>query len=244
MILYLEKDQKKGSVILEFAVESDNYLVERSLIRKENNGPVRQEKSLLGINGAKIHLSPSEMKEKILDILNFKEPLNPRAQSVIFRYAIYTPQEEMKFILSQKPDDRLQTLRKAFGIEDYKIAAENANLLSRSIKEKIIELKAKTADLDEKRNELFLLKGNLELNENKHQKAISSKEELEKVIKEQKESLEKLQKLELELKKINAEIPHLKNQMKIKKSYQLKIKLKSIMPLKKTSKSSFLKLKI
>ena len=46
-------------------------------------------------------------------------------------------------MFSQKPDDRLQTLRKAFGIEDYKIAAENANLLSRSIKEKIIELKLK-----------------------------------------------------------------------------------------------------
>ncbi|MGZ7070665.1 MAG: AAA family ATPase, partial [Methanobacterium sp.] len=206
----LRKGSKKGSVTLEFGIENNKYLVQRSLLRKEKNGPVRQEKGILGINGSKIHLSPSEMKEKILDILNFKEPPNPKAQSVIFRYAIYTPQEDMKYVLSQKPDDRLQTLRKAFGIEDYKIAAENANLLSRIIREKIIELKVQTSDLDDKRNELFLLKGNLEVNENKHKKAISSKEDLEEVIREQKETLETLQKLELELNKIQAEIPHLK----------------------------------
>ena len=126
----LRKGSKKGTVTLEFEIENDNYLVQRFLVRKENDGSVRQEKGIFGINGAKIQLSPSEIKEKILNILNFKEPLNPRAQSVIFRYAIYTPQEDMKYVLSQKPDERLQTLRKAFGIEDYKIAAENANLLS------------------------------------------------------------------------------------------------------------------
>ncbi len=224
----LRKGSKNGSVTLEFRIENDNYIVQRSLIRKEKNGPVRQEKGLLGVNGSKINLSPSEIKEKILNILNFKEPLNPRAQSLIFRYAIYTPQEDMKYVLSQKPDERLQTLRKAFGIEDYKIAAENANLLSRSIKEKIIELKAQTSDLDEKKDELFLLKGNLKVNENKHAKALSGKEELEKVMGTQKELLEKLQGLELELKKIQTEIPHLKNQIEDKErlsnNYQSEIK--------------------
>lgn len=218
----LRKGTKKGTVTLEFQIENDNYLVQRSLIRKENDGPVRQEKGILGMNGTKIQLSPSEIKEKILKILNFKEPLNPRAQSVIFRYAVYTPQEDMKYVLSQKPDDRLQTLRKAFGIEDYKIASENASLISKSIKEKIIELKALTADLEEKQQELFLLKGNLEINENKHKKAVSRKEELEKIIKEQKDSLEKLQKLELELKKIQTEIPHLKKQIEDKEELLIK----------------------
>lgn len=212
----LRKGSKKGSVTLEFVVGNDKYLVQRSLIRKEKNGPVRQEKGLLGINGSKVHLSPSEIKEKVLEILNFNEPLNPKAQSVIFRYAIYTPQEDMKYVLSQRPDDRLQTLRKAFGLEDYKTAALNANQLSRIIREKIIELKAQTSDLDEKRNELILLKGNLEINESKYKKAIKNKEDLEKLINEQKESLEKLQKLELELKKIQTEIPYLKKQMEDK----------------------------
>lgn len=218
----LRKGSKKGTVTLEFGIESDNYLVQRSLVRKENDGSVRQEKGTLGINGSKIQLSPSEIKEKVLKILNFKEPINPRAQSVIFRYAVYTPQEDMKYVLSQKPDDRLQTLRKAFGIEDYKIAAQNANLISRSIKERIIELRGQTSDLDEKKDDLFQLKGNLKVNKNKHQKAVDNKKELEKVIKDQKESLEKLQKLELELKKIETEIPHIKNQINDKEKLKAK----------------------
>jgi DNA repair protein SbcC/Rad50 len=218
----LRKGTKKGSVTLEFAVENDNYLVERSLIRKENDGPVRQEKGILGINGAKIHLSPSEMKEKILSILNFKEPLNSRAQSVIFRYAIYTPQEEMKYILSQKPDERLQTLRKAFGIEDYKIATENANLLSRSIKDKLIELRTETKDLDDKKQELFVLKGNLEANKTKNAKSQVRGEELAILQKNQKEILEKLQESEFELKKAQAEIPHLKRQIEEKEQLRAK----------------------
>ncbi|WP_424355657.1 AAA family ATPase [Methanobacterium sp. MBAC-LM] len=218
----LRKGSKKGSVTLEFGVGEDNYLVQRSLIRKENDGPVRQEKGILGINGAKLELSPSEIKEKILKILNFKEPLNPRAQSVIFRYAVYTPQEEMKYILSQKPDERLQTLRKAFGIEDYKIAAENANILSRSIKDKLIELKTETKDLDDKKQELFVLKGNLDANKTKNAKSQARGEELDILQKTQKETLEKLQESELELKKIQVEIPHLKKQIEEKEKLSIK----------------------
>ncbi len=224
----LRKGSKKGSVTLEFNVGEDNYLVQRSLIRKENDGPVRQEKGILGTNGVKLDLSPSEIKEKILKILNFKEPLNPRAQSVIFRYAVYTPQEEMKYILSQKPDERLQTLRKAFGIEDYKIAAENANILSRSIKDKLIELKTETKDLDDRKQELFVLKGNLEANKTKNAKSQARGEELKILQEKQKETLEKLQESELELKKIQTEIPHLKRQIeekeKLSVQYQNEIK--------------------
>ena len=74
--------------------------------------------------------SATEIKERVLEILNFNEPPDPKAQSVIYRYAIYTPQEEMKAILALRPDTRLQTLRKAFGIEDYIISKENSKALT------------------------------------------------------------------------------------------------------------------
>ncbi|MGZ4857074.1 MAG: AAA family ATPase [Methanobacteriaceae archaeon] len=209
----LRKGSKKGSVYLRFAVGDNDYQVKRSLIRNENDGSVRQDKGVFSVNGKKIHLSPSEIKEKILDILNFKEPLNPRSQSVIFRYAIYTPQEEMKYILSQKPDLRLQTLRKAFGIEDYKIAAENATLISRLIKQKVSFLEGQTADITEKKNELLNLKEKKEGNENNLTVFISNGEKLEAILKQQKEEVENLQGLELSLKEKKAEIPHLKKQI-------------------------------
>jgi DNA repair protein SbcC/Rad50 len=218
----LRKGSKKGSVLLEFESDSKKYQVNRTLIKNEKNGPVRQDKGLLGIDGEKLHLSPSEIKEKILDILNFKEPLNPRSQSVIFRYAVYTPQEEMKYILSQKPDLRLQTLRKAFGIEDYKIAAENATQISRLIKEKVSYLEGQTADINEKKNELFNLKEKKEENDNKLAGFIINEKKLEAFLKQKKEKLENLQRLELELKEIKAEIPHLKIQIEDKNQLSLK----------------------
>ena len=212
----LRKGSKKGSVYLRFAVGDNDYQVKRSLIRNGNDRSVRQDKVVFGVNDKKIHFSPSEVKEKILDILNFKEPLNPRSLSVIFRYAVYTPQEEMKYILSQKPDLRLQTLRKAFGIEDYKIATENAILISRRIKDKFSFLEGKIADLSEKKHELHNLKEKMEENRNKLVVFVGDGHQLETSLKQKQQELEKLLGLELELKEIKAEIPHLKKQIEDK----------------------------
>ena len=218
----LRKKTAKGTVSLEMEVDGKICKIKRSLVKNPDNGSIRQSKGYISFGQSRWQLSPSEMKEKVLEILNFREPNNPRAQSVIFRYAIYTPQEEMKVILSQKPDERLQTLRKAFGIEDYKIAAENANILSRSIKDKLIELKTETKDLDDKKQELFVLKGNLDANKTKNAKSQARGEELDILQKKQKETLEKLQESELELKKIQAEIPHLEKQIEEKEKLSIK----------------------
>ncbi|HEY0196352.1 MAG TPA: SMC family ATPase [Methanobacterium sp.] len=217
----LRKGSKKGSVLLSFSVGEKDYQIKRTLIRSDKD-TIRQDKAILGVNGKKIQLSPSEIKERILDILNFKEPPNPRAQSVIFRYAVYTPQEEMKFILSQKPDLRLQTLRKAFGIEDYKIAAENATLISKSIKDRINYLSGQISDLNDKRNSLTELKEKLADNENNLQKFKENKEELGAVLANQKEELEDLKETESELKQIEKEIPHLERQIADKKNLSSK----------------------
>jgi len=213
----LRKGSKRGSVLLEFEVESSNIQVKRSLVRKDNISPVRQEKGILSINGKKIGLSPSEIKEKILKILNFKEPINPRAQSVIFRYAIYTPQEDMKFILSQKPDLRLETLRKAFGIEDYKIAAENAALISRVIKDKFKFLEGQTEDLDGKKEDLKNKKERKDENKSILSNLTIKEEKFEFELNGKQLELENLQNTELDLKKIQAQIPHVTKQIKDKK---------------------------
>jgi exonuclease SbcC len=211
----LRKGTKKGSVLLDFSVADRDYQIKRTLIRSEKDS-IRQDKCILGVNGKKIQLSPSETKEKILEILNFKEPPNPRAQSVIFRYAVYTPQEEMKFILSQKPDLRLQTLRKAFGIEDYKIAAENANTISRLLKGKIDYLNGQTADLTVKRNSLLKLQEEKAENEDNLKNFKQKRDEIESALKEQKAELDDLNEIKSNLKAIELQIPHLEKQLKDK----------------------------
>jgi exonuclease SbcC len=101
------------------------------------------------------------MKQRILDILAFNEPADPKAQSVIFRYAIFTPQEEMKAIIWMRADSRLQTLRKAFRIEDYRIAQDNSKTLANSIKEKAIKLASYASDLEGRKEKYRAKKGEI-----------------------------------------------------------------------------------
>ena len=131
----LKAGAKKGLVSLCFEVEGKEYEVCRSLERKAKG--VQQADCSLKTEGTVLQLSASEMKEKVLDILAFNEPADPKAQSYIYRYAIFTPQEEMKAIIWMRADARLQTLRKAFRIEDYRIALDNSSTLAKTIKREV-----------------------------------------------------------------------------------------------------------
>ncbi|MDH5811987.1 MAG: hypothetical protein QE160_06970, partial [Candidatus Verstraetearchaeota archaeon] len=64
----------------------------------------------------------------------YNEPVDPKAKSIIFRYAVYTPQEEMKEILNRPPEERLQIIRKALRLEEYKVARDNARMLSKELR--------------------------------------------------------------------------------------------------------------
>ena len=109
----LRSGEDKGVVALVFEVDGLEYSVQRKLARKA--GKVQQTDGELKTPEGTETLSPKDMKERMLKLLGFEEPANPKAQSVIYRYAVYTPQEKMKEILSMDPDLRLQTLRRAFG---------------------------------------------------------------------------------------------------------------------------------
>ncbi|UCH02927.1 MAG: SMC family ATPase [Candidatus Bathyarchaeota archaeon] len=143
----------KGSTTLTFAVADEQYKIHRSLI-KRGKSVVQGDDGFIESKIGRVSLSTTELKERILKILHFNEPSSPRAQSVIYRYAVFTPQEEMKEIIRQNPDKRLQTLRKAFGVEDYKIAGENAQNTNRLIRQRISYLKGQTSDLDQKEKDL------------------------------------------------------------------------------------------
>ena len=115
---------------------------------------VKQSDCWIEVDGVRTSYSPSEMKEQVLKILNYNEPVDPKAKSVIFRYAVYTPQEEMKEILSQPPDLRLQTIRKALRIEEYKIAMENAKAIASDLRKEAEFIRKGTERLAEIQEEI------------------------------------------------------------------------------------------
>jgi exonuclease SbcC len=155
----LKTSESKGSVSLKFSVDGDDYIVRRTLVRKGGN--VQQgEGHLKGPDGV-TGFSPAELKERILEILRFNEPRDPRSQSLIYRYAIFTPQEEMKAILALNPQERLKTLYKVLRIEDYKIARDNAQLVSTACNTRAAILEASASDVETKRAELLSLGGDI-----------------------------------------------------------------------------------
>ena len=151
----LKTNESKGSVSLAFQVDEDEYVVRRTLVRKGGN--VQQGEGHLEGPAGVTGFSPAELKERILEILEFNEPRDPRAQSLIYRYAIFTPQEEMKEILALNAKERLQTLYKVLRIEDYKIARDNAQLVVTACRTKAAILEGSASDVETKRAELCSL---------------------------------------------------------------------------------------
>ncbi|MDD4934104.1 MAG: AAA family ATPase, partial [Methylacidiphilaceae bacterium] len=142
---YLRTGEKKGWVRLEIEVGGKEYSILRELAR--SGGAICKIIS----DGVVTEYAPTEMRKKVLEILGFNEPPSTRSASVIYRYAVFTPQEDMKEILRMKEDDRVQTLRKVFRIEEYKTARENARLAASDFRSRSGETEDTEREMEEDR---------------------------------------------------------------------------------------------
>jgi exonuclease SbcC len=143
----LAKKSESGYVILEFSVDGAKYEIKRTLKRKSDSVNQDPKNSWIKTGDVTEPLSPSELKQRVLQILKFNEPTEPTAVSRIFRYAIFTPQEAMKEVLDSK--NRLVTIRRAFGIEDYSIAETNAREITSEIRLSMAVLQQKFSNISE-----------------------------------------------------------------------------------------------
>ena len=141
-----------GSVFLEFESNKEHYKVFRSLSRRRDK--IIQNEGYLYENGTKSSYSVSELKTKILDIIKINERTETKTTSVVYRYAVYTPQEMMKQILSSNSEKRLDILRRAFGIEEYSTAKRNSEKFLSGIRILLRTKKDLVADLDDYRSTL------------------------------------------------------------------------------------------
>ena len=111
-----------------------------------------QDSGFLMINGEIEKLTAVELKQKVLEILNYPADSLSK-KSLIYRYTVYTPQEEMKSILLGKKEDRLDTLRKVFNIDKYKRIQENSRILSAELRGRIKEYENFILDLENLKKE-------------------------------------------------------------------------------------------
>ena len=161
-ISLLRSQEDQGRVILEFEVGKKEIIIERTLKRKKNS--VSQDYTAITVDGEKFEGSISEIKDRVLKLLNYPLEFSKKI-NLLYKFTIYTPQEEMKQIILEPRDLRFNTLRYVFGIDKYKRIEENTFILISKLKEKIrinegliYNLEDWKKSLQEKREELKNLK--------------------------------------------------------------------------------------
>src|SRR3989344_3535584 len=107
--ILLRHGVNQGSVELHFEVEKKNFVVHRALKRISKS--IEQDSGFLIINGRKNDLTSTELKAQIIDILGYPADLVAKSKSLLFRYTVYTPQEDMKQILFGDKNERLNIIR-------------------------------------------------------------------------------------------------------------------------------------
>ena len=183
----LRNGEDKGSVELSFEIENKNITIQRNLSRGKK--AISQDAGHIEIDGERKDLSTVELKQEIINLLNYPQEVLTKSKDLIYRYTVYTPQEEMKHILLENPSERLDILRRVFGIEKYKTIINNTKFFVSKIKLKVKEFTGVISDLEEKKSskEEFLIKiKNLEeslfkiipLHEENNKKINSKKEEI------------------------------------------------------------------
>lgn len=161
----LRHGAKEGFVELTLEINSKEIIIKRGL--KRASAGIQQDAGYIIIDGRKSDLVAKELKARILSLLGYSELLLNKSKSLIYRYTVYTPQEDMKKIILQAPEERINTLRSVFGIDKYRTIRENATNFSRELKRKISYSEGQIQDLSELKDKyLEKIKQSEELLEN------------------------------------------------------------------------------
>jgi len=187
----LKNGESSGGVVLDFEVEGTPITIERRL--KRGGKSISQDYCALTIDGEKIEAAVTEIKDKILEILSYPKEF-AKKQNILYKFTVYTPQEEMKQIILEDPETRINTLRHVFGVDRYKRIMENASILTTKLREEKRIKQALTANLEQEKLDLIQKEEELE---NKHhnlssvEKELFLKTETRKKIQDEKDSLSK-----------------------------------------------------
>ena len=144
----LRTGANKGFVEVHLALDDNIFVIRRNLKRQKDS--VQQESGFIILNGKKEHLSPVELKDRVLSLFQYPKELLTKSKNLIYRYTVYTPQEEMKYILLAEKDHRLEILRRVFGVDRYKRIRDNSRIFLTFLKNYQKGLTANISDLESK----------------------------------------------------------------------------------------------
>ena len=141
----LQPGQKGASILrqgadnayayLEMEIDGEIIILERT-IKKSKSDSITQDSNIITTGMIREELSTSEMKDRVIKLLNYPKEFIKKS-NLLYKFTVYTPQEEMKSIIQERPEIRLDTLRHIFGIDRYKRIKDNVEILLHKLKETI-----------------------------------------------------------------------------------------------------------
>lgn len=184
----LRNGQVQGGVEIEFEVDNKTIVLERTLKKSKS---ISQDYCSISIDGEKKEISVTELKSKVLELLNYPKEFSKK-QNILYKFTVYTPQEEMKQIILEDSETRINTLRHVFGIDKYKKILENASVLIAKVREEKRIKDAITSNLEQ--DKLHIETKEKELSEKSFsilsfERDFKSKSEKRKLIQEEKEEI-------------------------------------------------------
>ena len=219
----LRRGENKGFVELTFSINGKRYTIKRGLkrTRRKEAGKKRvivsQETGSfiehLGNESVETSYAPTDLRKKILEILNYSITRYEKAQKIpLFRYTVYTPQEQVKEILQAKPDERFEILKEVFGIEKYEIALKNVGVLNEFLKNKKKKIKIQLNTIG--KPEEFIPKKEKEIEEQNEIIEIIEKNKREKEKEIEKEEI-KVDRIQSELSEYSKKLVKIENSLTI-----------------------------
>ena len=200
----LRNNKNEGSVLLEFEILDKKVIIERKLKRAKS---VTQDYSAITIDGDKQEKSITEIKNIVLDLLNYPQEFAKKT-NLLYKFTVYTPQEEMKQIILENAETRLNTLRHVFGVDKYKKIKENTDLFTIRLREDIRnkqgiiqDLENKKQNLSEKERLVEALASDLLKAEQAYKESSEIRDKIEKELSEIEEKIEERKKFEQEVEK-------------------------------------------
>ncbi len=189
----LRSNEDEGFVRLEFEIDEKQVSIERKI--KKSSKSITQCDASISINNERFDGSISEVKDKVLQLLSYPIEFRKKTND-LYKFTVYTPQEEMKQIILETSEARLNTLRHVFGIDKYKRISENLDTIGIKLRQEIRLKEAQLGDIHQK---------NLEL-KNKQQTLITEQQKITELDSELDRTKAKKQVKETEIKELETKI--------------------------------------
>ncbi|MFH0836505.1 MAG: SMC family ATPase, partial [Candidatus Aenigmatarchaeota archaeon] len=197
----LRHGSKNGMIELHMNIDGKDVVIQRN-VKREKKG-ISQDAGFIEIDGKREEKTASELRAMIIDLLGYPQEYQTK-NPLMFRYTVYTPQDSMKQILIADPEERLRILRKIFDVDKYGIIRNNASgIVMRELRSMKKLYETQTADIEQKRNDVFKRNEDVLKNQND---LFDKKNSLDKIDDEIKIGEQSLEQVSKDLKKMSIDM--------------------------------------